>query len=895
MPTDSKKIETTLADLAVTQVLEKTPQLADHYTGFEVIQGTQNEEGTRAAGLLGFNVGSEEILIPVLFLNGNVKGTEVLYLRNADVFTSNTKPWVEFLTSKNSETMGRGARPKMTVNQPSAQDLSVFRRDPSSLGKTAAVLFGEMPEFMDGAANTFWGKVASCPYPESEDGDFKDQMKRLGKRAYLDFMSVLDKNPELLSKVAHLYDLDKELFIHDWPEEKQDTPSDDEISDVFSKFAGLIIVTSGALDSGLNKKVASSIGIDNDVLEQCFTKGVAFIDKRAADETSLVVEESSMTRLSSPQESGFYNILTKNGTMEKVFIAHQSFFVGDSNKRARGSFIVDPESGVFISRSSNHDQILAMPKATLGSEDWEKSFSEMPKISSVGVGKTYMMVTKNMDTSCPFVVENKQKEGERLAISCRVPYAARGLFERDSFPGVPVLSGECGYGSIDSVIPLRVIKGAEYASVSTIGGITCIPEDVRVIELYEMSSDLGWEHIPYSIKEKKNGKAEFERKRKVYFRIYPGNTSTVSSLEMSGSRVKDLSVSKTASDYRVTVNNETVFSGQKNAALEYLAVDLGMRVSDAEDALDFEKRAGIPARLKVLQRNEFEKVAGDPEGIVPLYSALGAGAGGLVGGGIGSVVSGLGGGYIGNRIAESLNEPGDDSEAARRNKIRSILGTVLGGVGGLTLVSPVVTPITAGVGSAVGAGVGGLAGLGLSKVARGPSLNASGLLFSGMSTPEPDVEVGVNRSGVREVGPGSVVEQVPLGNVDDGSNDWRNLDEANWSKIKPSDIEFLMRVADSESKPVFESSVINLLLRSSRTQTQIGEWLPDLVNGLDAKCRLLLSFYWHNAEFAEKYGKDDLAEFEDILLNCIDQEGKLVLFLKQSSSESMYGIADALS
>jgi hypothetical protein len=164
-----------------------------------------------------------------------------------------------------------------------------------------------------------------------------------------------------------------------------------------------------------------------------------------------------------------------------------------------------------------------------------------------------------------------------------------------------------------------------------------------------------------------------------------------------------------------------------------------------------------------------------------------------------------------------------------------------------------------------------------------------------MSTPEPDVEVGVNRSGVREVGPGSVVEQVPLGSVDDGSNDWRNLDEANWSKIKPSDIEFLMRVADSESKPVFESSVINLLLRSSRTQTQIGEWLPDLVNGLDAKCRLLLSFYWHNAEFAEKYGKDDLAEFEDILLNCIDQEGKLVLFLKQSSSQSMYGTADALS
>jgi len=102
------QIESTIADLGISLIAERTPALMDHYLGAEMV--SSNEENTRVAALLGFQVGQELLYVPVLFLNGKIKGTEVLYLKNSDTFTSNSKQWVEFLTTKNPGIMGAGAQ-----------------------------------------------------------------------------------------------------------------------------------------------------------------------------------------------------------------------------------------------------------------------------------------------------------------------------------------------------------------------------------------------------------------------------------------------------------------------------------------------------------------------------------------------------------------------------------------------------------------------------------------------------------------------------------------------------------------------------------------------------------------------------------------------------------------
>lgn len=175
------------------------------------------------------------------------------------------------------------------------------------------------------------------------------------------------------------------------------------------------------------------------------------------------------------------------------------------------------------------------------------------------------------------------------------------------------------------------------------------------------------------------------------------------------------------------------------------------------------------------------------------------------------------------------------------------------------------------------------------------ALNNRDQIYSSQPFPEDTTDLGMNELGFREQQKQVTREEQQMTDMSDPTQDWRNMDEANWDKIQKRDIDFLLRAGNSGSKPVFDSAMIGTLLRTNRSSNQISQYLPDLVNAMDVKCRLLLLFYWHNKDFSEAYGSDELAEFEDVLLNSIKVDGQLVLFLKQRAGESSSTKIDAFS
>ncbi len=52
------------------------------------------------------------------------------------------------------------------------------------------------------------------------------------------------------------------------------------------------------------------------------------------------------------------------------------------------------------------------------------------------------------------------------------------------------------------------------------------------------------------------------------------------------------------------------------------------------------------------------------------------------------------------------------------------------------------------------------------------------------------------------------------------------------------------------------------------------------MKGMNALGRLLFSFYWHQDQFGERYGKADLSLIEDGLRNAFDAAGEILLTLK---------------
>jgi hypothetical protein len=159
--------------------------------------------------------------------------------------------------------------------------------------------------------------------------------------------------------------------------------------------------------------------------------------------------------------------------------------------------------------------------------------------------------------------------------------------------------------------------------------------------------------------------------------------------------------------------------------------------------------------------------------------------------------------------------------------------------------------------------------------------------------PSVDVAYGQTRGGTPEETLGETTQVVPYNNP--VSPNPFNNDLANWDRINPQDLDLIMRAAETGAQNVFDPAMIGSLLKTNRVQAQVDDIMPDLVTALDKLCRLLLLFYWHNNEFAENYGADEMAEFEEVLQDSIKRMGTMVLFLKQRAEESPSANIDALS
>ncbi len=87
MPQPTPEFEKSFADLAYSYINQNAPKLLDFMVGFQVLD--HNEDESKAVGVFGFSVGGkkkEMFYAPVFFLNGKLKGQELLYNGTADLF-----------------------------------------------------------------------------------------------------------------------------------------------------------------------------------------------------------------------------------------------------------------------------------------------------------------------------------------------------------------------------------------------------------------------------------------------------------------------------------------------------------------------------------------------------------------------------------------------------------------------------------------------------------------------------------------------------------------------------------------------------------------------------------------------------------------------------------------
>jgi len=96
-------------------------------------------------------------------------------------------------------------------------------------------------------------------------------------------------------------------------------------------------------------------------------------------------------------------------------------------------------------------------------------------------------------------------------------------------------------------------------------------------------------------------------------------------------------------------------------------------------------------------------------------------------------------------------------------------------------------------------------------------------------------------------------------------------------------MDIAQQAAQSGQKDVFDASVLTTMLRNMRDDQLIDRFIPALSRAMDASGRLLFQFYWHQEDFADRFGDRDLPELEDAIRNQFEGLGDLVVKLKQKS------------
>lgn len=103
----SQGFEQAFGSLAYAYLKDRAPRLLDFIVGFQLVD--RNEDNTKAVAVFGFKVGEQWLYAPTFFLNGDLKGHELLYIKKQDAFVPLKENWINYLISRRPHVLGEGS------------------------------------------------------------------------------------------------------------------------------------------------------------------------------------------------------------------------------------------------------------------------------------------------------------------------------------------------------------------------------------------------------------------------------------------------------------------------------------------------------------------------------------------------------------------------------------------------------------------------------------------------------------------------------------------------------------------------------------------------------------------------------------------------------------------
>jgi hypothetical protein len=197
---DDIPFEQAFSNLAHAYLQDKAPGLLEHEIGFQLLD--RNAENTKAVGIFAFKIGSLWLYAPMFFLNGDLKGHELLYLKNQDMFVPMKENWINYLINRKPSVLGSGIERQMSQYGQRQPDFTQMSRSPAKFGSARPTLKEMMTAVLPTLAKTATLNTAAA---FSDLGNSLD-LKKFLKEARLQTINFLVKTCQDSPELAAAFD-----------------------------------------------------------------------------------------------------------------------------------------------------------------------------------------------------------------------------------------------------------------------------------------------------------------------------------------------------------------------------------------------------------------------------------------------------------------------------------------------------------------------------------------------------------------------------------------------------------------------------------------------------------------------------------------------------------------
>ncbi len=480
------QFEQSFASLAFAYLKDKAPKLLDYMIGFQLVD--RNDDNTKAIGIFGFKVGEEWVYAPVFFLNGDLKGHELLYLKKQDQFVPMKENWVNYLLNRQPHMLGEGtgqSAQQLNLRQP---NYNTFNFPPNKMGSWRTVpalteegLTGALPMLGAGLHKqaTFFSKFDDLDerlnlkgFLSSHVEHVKTAMDMFAKYPRLKLAADAFYGPNLLREA--LLDLEKAALA--CVDDPILGPAVSRRMRIEHDILGLPIKRAAGPDVKIEFKedqlTTDNLGEHTDEeREKLLRDGMLVTDNR--EETSQAYNVQQPLSLQNPTETGLYDVLVKGGKFKRCLIV-----IGPVSDRTGNDFatVVDVDSKAW--KNVHPTQVFV--RECEDKESFAKWLEQLPAAEGFETGGHYLVLGSRGMGTTPFEVSEKTKGDED---SWRVYWRDYCSIDRAEYLPPKGYSRPSPTGGWDDTSPHVFLNKRQGSKLTLSGRQLYVPTDSRKLTL----------------------------------------------------------------------------------------------------------------------------------------------------------------------------------------------------------------------------------------------------------------------------------------------------------------------------------------------------------------------------------------------------------------------------